>query len=362
MATTIFEPFSLKQLNVKNRVVMAPMTRCRASSDHIPTDIMIKYYAQRANAGLIISEGVAPSPNGLGYARIPGLYNENHVAAWRKITTAVHENKGLIFAQLMHTGRVSHPLNMPENTQVLAPSPIPPSETMWTDQEGMQNFPVPKQMTEEDIRQTIDEYTKSAELAIEAGFDGVELHGANGYLIDQFLNVASNQRTDRWGADTIENRARFATEIATAVCNQIGAERTGIRLSPYGVFNNMTADDNMDALFTHLAKTFSQLNMAYIHLVDHSAMGAPEVSQTIKDMFRETFKGTLILSGGYNLQSANNDLAANKGDLIAFGRPFISNPDLVDRFQTHSALAEPIADTFYTPGEEGYNDYPLLQA
>ena len=361
MAAALFESYDLKKLTLSNRIVMAPMTRCRATTDHVPTDLMATHYAQRADAGLLITEGASPAPEGLGYARIPGLYNQTHVAAWRKITDAVHEKGGHIFVQLMHTGRVSHPLNMPEGTKVLAPSAIAHSENMWTDQQGMQELPVPQAMSEEDIQKTIEAYANSAELAIEAGLDGVELHAANGYLIDQFLNVASNQRNDRWGG-SVENRARFALEVAKLVAARIGSERTGIRLSPYGVFNGMTPDDEMENLSQYLATELSKLGLVYIHIVDHSALGAPEVPWESKNAIRKCFGGTIILAGGYGGETANADLQAGRGDLIAFGRPFISNPDLVQRLQENAQFAEPDMDTFYTPDEKGYNDYPLLNA
>ena len=359
MTNILFEPFELGPITLTNRVVMAPMTRCRATPDHVPTPLMAAYYRQRAGAGLIVAEGTSPSPNGLGYARIPGIYNRTQVEAWRAVTDAIHEDGGHIFVQFMHTGRVSHPLNMPEGARILAPSAVALADNMWTDQEGLQPYPVPTAMTEDDIRQTIEEYAASAQLAIEAGFDGVELHGANGYLIDQFLNTATNRRTDAMGG-SVENRARFAITVAQAVSERIGAERTGIRVSPYGVFNGTTADPEMDALYVYLAKAFSELGLAYIHIVDHSAMGAPEVPWSIKDAIREQFGGTIILSGGYDdAERANSDLEAGRGHLVAFGRPFIANPDLVDRLQHGAPLATPEQTTFYTPGEQGYTDYPL---
>ena len=355
----LMEPFARGALRLRNRVVMAPMTRCRATADHVPTELMAAYYAQRATAGLIITEGTSPSPDGLGYARIPGLYAQEHVAAWHKIAQAVHTRGGSIFVQLMHTGRVSHALNMPQGARTIAPSAVAPSGTMWTDQQGMQPYAVPAVMTESDIAQVIDEFSTSAALAIEAGFDGVELHGANGYLIDQFLNTASNQRQDRWGG-SIENRARFAIEVAQAVAYRIGASRTGIRLSPYGVFNDMMPDADMEALYEYLARQFSQLGLAYLHIVDHSSMGAPEVPAAVKSTIRDVFRGTIILSGGYDAARADADLRAGKGDLVAFGRPFLANPDLVQRLKNNVALTQSDPGTFYTPGETGYTDYPAV--
>ena len=357
MSKSLFEPFELGALRLRNRVVMAPMTRCRSTTEHVPTDPMGTYYEQRAAAGLIITEGTSPSSDGLGYARIPGLYTQAHVAAWRKVTQAVHGRGGRIFVQLMHTGRVSHPLNMPAGAHLVAPSAVGLSGAMWTDQQGMQPYPVPAVMTETDIGHAVEQFSASAVLAIEAGFDGVELHGANGYLIDQFLNTASNQRTDRWGG-SVENRTRFAIDVAKAVSSRIGAARTGIRLSPYGVFNDMLPDTDMAELYEYLAGKFSQLGLAYIHIVDHSSMGAPEVPAAVKSRIRDTFRGAIILSGGYDGVRAESDLSAGKGDLVAFGRPFLANPDLVQRLKDGTALAQPDPNTFYTPGEEGYTDYP----
>jgi len=361
MAKLLFEPFNLGKLTLSNRIVMAPMTRCRATTDHIPTELMVTYYRQRAAAGLIVTEGVSPAADGLGYARIPGMFSQAHVDAWRPVTEAVHQQGGHIFIQFMHTGRNAHPLNLPQGARVLAPSAIASADNMWTDQEGLQPLPVPTAMTEEDILQTIDHYANSAELAIATGFDGVELHGANGYLIDQFLNTASNQRDDRWGG-SIENRARFAIEVAAAVSQRNGPSRTGIRLSPYGVFNNMKPDAEMDTLYEYLAKTFAELKLAYIHIVDHSSLGAPEVPWSVKNKIRDNFGGPIILAGGYDAERADADLQAKQGDLIAFGRPFIANPDLVQRFKTGQALNVTDPDTFYTPGEQGYTDYPFAES
>lgn len=361
MSTKLLEPFKLGTMNLHNRVAMAPLTRCRATADHVPTDLMATYYAQRASAGLIIAEGTSPSANGLGYARIPGLFTPAHAAAWRKTTDAVHARGGHMFVQLMHTGRASHPLNMPTG-RILAPSAVALSGAMWTDQQGEQPYPVPSAMTEADIAQAIDEYAASAALAMDAGFDGVELHSANGYLMDQFLNTASNQRTDRWGAGTIENRTRFVIEVATKVSARIGAARVGIRLSPYGVFNDMRADADMERMYAYLAGELSRLGLVYIHLVDHSAMGAPEVPASMKATIRKAFKGALILSGGYDGTRADADIRADKGDLVAFGRPLLANPDLVHRLAQGIALNAPDASTFYTPGEKGYTDYPSAAA
>lgn len=357
MSELLFSPLSLGKIQLKNRVVMSPMTRSR-SPGNVPGSVVATYYAQRAEAGLIVTEGTSPSPNGLGYARIPGLFSPQQVHGWRQVTGAVHKAGGCIFVQLMHTGRVSHPFNMPQGTRVLAPSALVLQGAMWTDARGEQPYAVPQSMSEADIKVTIEEYGKSAELAIEAGFDGVELHGANGYMIDQFLNTVSNQRTDAWGG-SIQNRIRFALEIARRAVKGIGADRVGIRISPYGVFNGMVSDPAIEDTFETLAGELALLGLAYIHVVDHSSMGAPEVKPSIKQKIRSKFNGALILSGGYDRERAEADLAAKKADLIAFGRPFISNPRLVTKMKTGVALLPADQSTFYSPGEKGYTDYPV---
>ncbi|MHB8481571.1 MAG: alkene reductase [Nitrospiria bacterium] len=356
MSKVLFSPYQLGKIELKNRVVMAPMTRCR-SIGNLPGELAVLYYLQRSEAGLIITEGTSPSPNGLGYARIPGLYSEEQKNAWKKVTGKVHQAGSKIFVQLMHTGRVSHPLNMPAEARVFGPSPVACPEKMWTDQQGEQPLPIPVEMTGADIESTIEEYVKASKLAISAGFDGVELHGANGYLIDQFLNTASNKRKDQWGG-SIENRIRFASTVASRVASAIGGDRLGMRISPYGVFNAMTIDSEIEDLFERLAGKLQEAGLVYLHLVDHSSMGAPEVKPSVKEKIRKTFKNTLILSGGYNRQRAESDLNERRGDLIAFGKPFISNPKLVTLLKKGALLAAPDFNTFYTPGEKGYTDYP----
>ena len=355
MTDTLFTPISVGRLQLKNRIAMAPMTRCRAIGN-IPNALMAEYYGMRADCGLIISEGVSPSPNGLGYARQPGLFSDAQIEGWRKVADSVHRNGGALFAQLMHTGRVSHAANMPPGTRIVAPSALAAPGQMWTDASGMQDMPIPAQMSEADIEAAIGEFAQGAKNAVAAGLDGIELHAANGYLIDQFLNTASNARTDRWGG-SVENRIRFAVEVAKAAASAIGADRIGMRISPYGVFNGMAPDPQMDAMYLSLVEKLNEIGLAYIHIVDHSSMGAPEVSPALKASIRAAFKGRYILSGGYDAARANLDLDAGRGDLVAFGRPFIANPDLVRKLANGSALAEPDPATFYTPDEKGYTDY-----
>lgn len=356
----LFNPFPLGDITLSNRIVMAPMTRSRAINN-IPNDLMAEYYEQRAQAGLIITEGTAPSANGLGYPRIPGIYRADQVEGWKKVTTAVHAKGGKIFLQLMHTGRVSHPENMDAGAEVVAPSPIGLSGEMYTDSQGMQPYPVAREMTLEDIQQAQQEFVKAAQHAIEAGFDGVELHGANGYLLDQFINPASNQRSDAYGGSA-ENRNRFVIEVAQKAVEAIGAERTGIRLSPYGVFNDMVPFEGLEEAYADLARELGKLKLTYIHIVDHSSMGAPEVPNSVKRAIKDAFGGPIIASGGYNsAEEAEAALEGGLGDLVAFGRPFLANPDLVHRLKNKLELNAPDFDTFYTPGEKGYTDYPYAE-
>jgi N-ethylmaleimide reductase len=360
MESLLLESYDESVLKLKNKIVMAPMTRSRADANHIPTDIMIEYYARRAGAGLIITEGVAPSPNGVGYARSPGIYSREQIEAWKPIAQAVHDNGGTIFMQLMHTGRVSHPDNMPDDSTIFAPSAIAPATTkMYSDQNGDQEIPVPKEMSLEDIQTTIQEYVDASKNAIESGMDGIELHGANGYLIEQFINPASNQRTDAYGGSH-ENRAKFALEVAEAVVKAIGKDKVGIRLSPNGAFNDVIPFEGQEVTFSYLAEHLGKLGLAYIHLVDHSSLGAPALPAELRISVRSKFGGPLILSGGYDFERAESDLKSGKGDLVAFGRPFIANPDLPERFKIGAELNQVDFSTLYTPGEKGYNDYPTL--
>lgn len=340
---------------LQNHLVMAPMTRCRATGN-VPNELMAEYYAQRSTAGLIITEGTAPSPNGLGYARIPGIFSQAQVDGWKRITDAVHANGARIFVQIMHCGRISHRLNLPEQARVLAPSAVAAAGEMYTDAEGMQPHPLPQAMTEADTKGAINEFAQAAKNAVTAGFDGIELHSANGYLLEQFIRPNTNLRIDGYGGP-IANRARFVLEVADAVIDAIGKDRVGIRLSPFGVFNDMPLYDSMEADYAYLAEQLNVRGLVYIHLVDHASMGAPQVPDAMKATFRKLFKRSLILSGGYDAGRAESDLASGKCDLIAVGRPFLANPDLVARWQTGAAENAPDMATFYTPGPKGYTDY-----
>jgi N-ethylmaleimide reductase len=357
----LFEKFAARSLQLANHMVMAPMTRSRATPQHTPDTLMATYYGQRSTAGLIITEGTSPSPNGLGYARIPGLYDATQVEAWKAITTAVHAQGGKIFVQFMHCGRVAHVANLPAGAEVLGPGTAACPGEIYTDELGMQPYSAPRAMGDADILHVVEEHEKAARLALDAGFDGVELHGANGYLIEQFLNPLVNQRTDGHGG-SIEGRNLLALEIARATIAAIGRDRVGIRLSPYGNFNGTGEFPEVQAQYLALAKALSSLGLLYLHLVDHSSMGAPPVPPDFKLKLRAGFDGLFILSGGFDRASAEQALLDKRGDLVAFGRPFLANPDLVARMRKGAPLNTPDMATFYVPGAKGYTDYPALAA
>lgn len=354
----LFAPVKVGPHTLQNRIVMAPLTRSRAIGN-IPNELIAEYYGQRASAGLIVTEGTSPSPNGLGYPRIPGIFSQAQIEGWTKITRAVHAGGAKIFLQLMHTGRVTHPLNLPEGARMIAPSAVAAAGEMYTDAEGMKPQPAPAEMTHQDIAATKEEFVQAAKNALAAGFDGVELHGANGYLLEQFIRPNSNIRTDEYGGP-IENRVRFVLEVAVAVADAIGKDRLGIRLSPFGIFNDMPHYDTMEADYAYLTERLSALGLLYLHIVDHSAMGAPQVPDSMKQTMRRLFSGAIILSGGYDAERAQRDIDAGLGDLVAVGRDFLANPDLPARWRSGSVLNRPDPDTFYTPGPKGYTDYPAM--
>jgi N-ethylmaleimide reductase len=355
----LFDTFNLRGITLSNRAVMAPLTRQRALDNHTPNSLMATYYAQRASTGLIITEGTSPSPNGLGYARMPGLFNDAQAQGWKQVTEAVHAKGGRIVLQVMHTGRVSHLANMPAGAEVLGPSvDICPGE-MRTDTLGSQPHTPPRAMTEADIAIVIDEHIHTARLAIEAGFDGIELHGANGYLLEQFLNAGVNLRTDGYGG-SIEGRNRLLLEIAQATGKEIGIERVGVRLSPYGVVNATSAFDEVDEQYLALVKQLSAFGLMYVHVLDHSASGTPPVPDSLKSSLRAAFDGPFILAGGFDKAGAERALSEDRADLIAMGRPFLANPDLIARMQQDAPLNALDPATLYTGGAQGYIDYPTL--
>ncbi|MDF7813881.1 alkene reductase [Hymenobacter sp. YC55] len=362
MFSTAFKPTKLASLSLANAIVMAPMTRSRALNG-IPNELMAEYYRQRATAGLIIAEGTSPSPNGLGYARTPGLYTPAQVAGWKRVTEAVHAQGGRIFVQLMHTGRIFHPLNLPAGAEGVAPSAVAAAGQMWTDQQQLQDQPTPRALTTTEVQVTVQEYAQAAHLALEAGFDGVELHGANGYLPEQFLNPASNQRTDAYGG-SVANRARFMLETIRAIATAVGAARTGIRLSPWGTFNDQPNYPEIDETYAYLAQELQKMGLAYLHLVNPSYLGAA-AARTVQTI-RQHFTGALILNGGLaTVEAIDEALNSGLADLVSLGRPYISNPDLVARLQHQVPLAPSDPATYYAPGPggfaDGYTNYPAAK-
>ena len=343
-------------LNLSNRIVMAPMTRCRAINN-MPNSLMAQYYEQRNSAGLIITESTSPSPNGLGLAYIPGIFSEQQVEAWRDVTLAVHQGDAKIFVQLMHSGRASHPLNMPEGSKIMAPSALKSTGLIWTEAEQMQEYPVPEEMTLEEINYTKREFVAAAKNAIDAGFDGVEIHAANGFLLEQFLSPRSNIRTGMYGG-SVKNRCKFVLEIVALVASEIGKEKTAIRVSPFGMKSNDPSFPQIDETFKYLANKLNSMDIAFMHLVAHSDMGNVAMPIDIKREIRQEFKNTLILSGGYNQKSALDDIQDGFGDLVAFGKPFINNPDLVTRLKYHLPLSTELkTENIYTSSALGYTDY-----
>jgi N-ethylmaleimide reductase len=355
----LFKKYNLGNIELKNRLVMAPLTRSRAENN-IPNELMAKYYQQRASAGLIISEGTSPSPNGLGYPRIPGAYSDAQIEGWRKIADAVHAEGGKIFVQLMHTGRISAKTNLPKGSITIAPSSIQAPGEIITEN-GMVAHDEPKAMTLEEVQNAQNEYLLASKRLInEAGVDGIELHAANGYLMNQFMNPKSNQRNDQYGG-SIVNRTRFVLEIAQKVTEEIGSDKVGVRVSPYGAFNDMQSDyEELENTFIYLSQELASINLAYIHIVDQRvAFGAPDFTINIKKIIKDTFKGTVISGGDVDTQEKANVVLESGLDLVYVGRPFISNPDFVERLRNTLELTPPDFNTFYTPGEKGYTDYPF---
>ncbi len=357
MSEKLFEPIMSGPLELKNRIVMAPMTRSRASATGVPSDLAQIYYAQRAEAGLIITEGTQPSASGQGYPRTPGMHSPEQIAAWRKVTEAVHAKGGAIFLQLMHTGRIAHRLNRTVDGPPVAPSAIRAAGKMYTDALGLQDHSMPRAIATEEIPSVIDEYRQATINALLAGFDGVELHGANGYLPMQFLASGSNRRTDRYGG-SIQNRARFIIETLEAMADGAGsAGRIGLRVSPGNTFNDIRESDPLD-LYPYLAKAINHLGLAYLHVQRSEKLPQQDKAFDPIALVRTHFEGRIIATGGFDRDSANELLSRGEADLIGFARPFIANPDLVRRFRTGAPLAQADPATFYTPGPKGYTDYP----
>jgi N-ethylmaleimide reductase len=350
---TLFDPIQFGAIAAANRVIMAPLTRSRAGASRIPNDLMVEYYRQRAGAGLIISEATAISKMGFGWYGAPAMYNDDHVAGWKKVTDAVHQAGGKIVMQMWHMGRVSHPDNLDGETPV-APSAIAAEGTSSTPN-GRLPYVIPRAMTLTEIKSTVADYVAGARRAMDAGFDGVEIHGAHGYLLDQFIRDSSNQRTDEYGG-SIENRLRFPLEVVMAVAKEIGADKTGIRISPTSDHNSM-ADSTAVETFTQLVKKLDALDLAFLHVREDLPQTDAARAAYVTPHLRPAYHGNMIVNGGYELKDAEAALASGLTDSVAFGRAFIANPDLVQRFQKHLAL-NPLQDKgLYAGGPEGYTDY-----
>ncbi len=344
MSNTLWNPIVAGEISLPHRLAMAPLTRNRSIPSGTPTELNAEYYAQRASHALIITEGTQPSADGQGYILTPGIYTEEHIVGWRKVTDAVHKADGRIVIQLMHVGRMSHPDNTPHHRQPVAPSAVKPAGEMFT-MSGLQEFPVPRELTTEEVAGVVDDFRRAAAAAIAAGADGVEIHGANGYLVHQFLSDNTNQRTDSYGG-SIENRIRFAVEVATAVADEIGAGRTGIRISPGTPFNDMAESDTRE-LYPALVSALAPLDLAYLHVLH---LGDDELLHTL----RKSWPNTLVLNrAGTDIATRAKDVEAGIADVITVGSLALANPDLVARVRADAPLNTPDPDTFYGGGAAG---------
>jgi len=352
--SNLFSTIQMGSLGLGNRMAMAPMTRNRAPGG-TPTPLMAAYYRQRAGAGLIITEGAQISEQGVGYPATPGIYNDEQIAGWKVVTDAVHAEGGHIVAQLWHCGRVSHP-DFHDGDLPVAPSTIQPAGQAFT-YEGLKDFVTPRALALAEIPGIIEQYRHATACAVRAGFDGVEIHAANGYLLDQFLRDGSNSRTDAYGG-SIENRARLLLEVTTAVCNEIGSDRVGVRISPVNAFNDMQ-DSDPQALFNYVATALSTLKPAFLHAVEVSMTGEADNSVDMRQL-RDCFDGLYIANGGYDKARGNAAIANGDADIVAYGIPYLANPDLPERFRQDAMLNEPDQATFYGGDEHGYTDYPTL--
>lgn len=356
----LLTPVQVGRYELPNRVVMAPLTRNRARTGDVPYELHARYYAQRASAGLMISEATQVSPQGKGYPSTPGIYSAEQIAGWQLVTNAVHDQGGHMFLQLWHVGRISHPDLQPNGELPVAPSAIAP-QGMATTYTGEQPFVIPRALERDEIPGLIEAYRQGAANALAAGFDGVEVHSANGYLLDQFLHDGSNQRTDEYGG-SIENRARLLMDVTDAVVSVWGSDRVGVRLSPMGTLNSIS-DPDPEALFRYVVSTLNRFDLAYLHLVE-PRLDNPETRDKTRDLgtyfFRSIYHGTLISAGGYDRDTGNAVLEAGDADLIAYGRWFISNPDLPRRFALNAPLNPYDRSSFYGGDERGYTDYPAL--
>lgn len=351
----ILKQFAKNGLTLKNHIVMAPMTRSRAIGN-VPNDLMAEYYEQRADAGLIVTEGTAPVPEGLGYARIPGIFTQEQIDGWRKTTEAVHKKGAKIFLQLMHTGRIGHHDNLVEGVQLIGVSAKKAAGQIFTDTKFMQDHPEPEALSTEGVKATVQGFVQAAVNAVEAGFDGIELHGANGYLLEQFLNPHVNDRTDEYGG-SIANRSRLVIEVAQGIASAIGKEKVGIRFSPYSTLGDLEAydADEVHETYAYLSDELNKIGIAYIHISAN-----PEIPERTYTAIRHNFSNTIILCNGLTPETAEQKLSEGFADLVAFGRGFLANPDFVKRIELNAPLNEPDYQTFFSHDAKGYTDYATV--
>lgn len=359
MSLDLFSPVKLGAISLSNRMVMAPLTRNRAGDGGVPQAINVTYYKQRASAGLIITEATPISEMAHGYPLLPGIYTDAQIAGWKKVTDAVHAKGGKIVIQLWHVGRISHPSLLPNNALPVAPSAIKPAGQAFTYQ-GLVDYVVPRALAVSELPGIVADYVHATKAALAAGFDGVEVHAANGYLLDQFLRDGSNKRTDNYGG-SFENRTRLLLEVTKAVIQAAGADKVGVRLSPVNPFNDMN-DSNPQALFNYVADVLSPFNLAYLHVVEGGIHGGGLADPFDFAEFRKHFKGAYIANLAYDKARGNAAIASGHADAIAYGVPFIANPDLVERFRSDAPLNEADSSSFYGGDEKGYTDYPFLKA
>lgn len=363
MTHALFQPHDLRHLRLNNRLIMAPMTRCRATPAGVPTPLMTDYYVQRASAGLIITEGVPVAANGHGYLWTPGLYHDEQEQAWSRLVEAVHRAGGKIFPQLWHVGRVSHVSLQPQGGAPVGPTSTPGHDIQCfgLDTQGQPAYvpaSPPRALETAELQSLIQAYRQAAQRALRAGFDGVELHGANGYLLDQFLNSRINTRADLYGGSTVENRCRLLLEVFDAVSQEWGAERVGVRISPNGRHNDIPEDPCLLETFAYLASALNERNAGYLHVNDQRPAGKAVISVEVQRLLRERFRGPMIHCGGFDEARARSTLDSGLADWIGFGVPFIANPDLPARLEHGWPLNEVNRDTFYGGGPRGYTDYP----
>ncbi|MGU7774294.1 alkene reductase [Burkholderia sp. MR1-5-21] len=369
--TSLFQPIKIGHLDLEHRVAMAPLTRSRAAQPgNVPSAMNVEYYRQRASAALIVTEATQISQQGQGYAWTPGIHSEEQIQGWRAVSEAVHKEGGHIFLQLWHVGRVSHPVFQPGGALPVAPSALPvPGKTFIVDDAGngvWGEIPVPQALSIDGIREIVADYRQAAKNAMAAGMDGVEIHAGNGYLLDQFINSSSNQRTDAYGG-SIENRARLLLEVVAAIADEVGAENVAVRLTPMGRFMGMN-DETPEATFGYIVRNLNRFGLAYLHLVEPAMVGTVKDEQhdprwdAIIKQLRGEFDGVLMLAGGYDRETAERALSSGRADIIAFGRPFISNPDLPARLKHGHALSDGVPASYFGGGAEGYTDYPAHPA